>query len=62
VAITRRILVLLPFVSYERKWITFYFGWREHGAFGAKINFRSAPKPKAAKNKPSVTPPVEATK
>ncbi|HZI32593.1 MAG TPA: hypothetical protein VFF11_09635 [Candidatus Binatia bacterium] len=35
----RRKLVLLPFVSYERSWCTFYFGWREHGAFGMSLRF-----------------------
>ncbi len=44
-AMARRKLVLLPFVSYNRSWIAFYFGWREHGAFGVKINFHHKPKP-----------------
>ena len=35
----RRKLVLLPFISYERSWCTFYFGWREHGAFGISLRF-----------------------
>jgi hypothetical protein len=43
-AVTRRVAVLLPFISYNRSWITFYLGWREHGAFGAKLNFHHAPK------------------
>lgn len=38
-AVARRKLALLPFVSYERRWITFYFGWREHGAFGIEMRF-----------------------
>lgn len=62
VAVTRRILVLLPFVSYERKWITFYFGWRERGAFGAKLNFHRRPKPETEESRAPETPPVEAAK
>lgn len=38
-AVSRRWLALLPFVSYERDWCSFYFGWREHGAFGIKLQF-----------------------
>jgi hypothetical protein len=34
-----RRLVPLPFVSYERPGCNFYLGWREHGAFGAKLIF-----------------------
>jgi len=39
VEIARRKLAVLPFVSYERRCCSFYFGWREHGAFGIKLNF-----------------------
>ena len=46
-AVARQKLVLLPFVSYERRWITFYLGWREHGAFGAEMRFHRKPKPKS---------------
>ena len=45
--IVRRRLALLPFVSYERSRCTFYFGWREHGAFGAEMRFHHRPPPKA---------------
>jgi hypothetical protein len=38
-AVARRRIVPLPFMSYERHWLTFYFGWREHGAFGVKMKF-----------------------
>lgn len=44
-AVTRRIAAFLPFISYDRSWISFYFGWREHGAFGAKLNFHHIPRP-----------------
>jgi hypothetical protein len=44
-AIGRRWLAPLPFVSYERSWCTFYFGWREHGSFGLKLAFHRQPKP-----------------
>jgi hypothetical protein len=39
VEIARRKVAVLPFISYERRWCSFYFGWREHGAFGSKLNF-----------------------
>ncbi len=47
-AVARRSLALLPFVSYERSRCTFYFGWREHGAFGIELKLHSAapPQPK----------------
>jgi hypothetical protein len=35
--IAHRKLAVLPFISYERYQITFYFGWREHGAFGIEL-------------------------
>ena len=49
--VARRKIVLLPFISYEQSWITFYIGWREHGAFGAKLTFHHQPKPEAADGK-----------
>jgi hypothetical protein len=42
--IARRELVVLPFLSFERPWCNFYLGWREHGAFGAKLIFPHQPK------------------
>jgi hypothetical protein len=39
VEIDRRKLAVLPFVSFERRGCDFYFGWREHGAFGIKLTF-----------------------
>jgi hypothetical protein len=50
--LARRKIVLLPFISYERSWITFYFGWREHGAFGAELTFHREPKLEATDHKP----------
>jgi hypothetical protein len=41
----------LPMISYTRKWIDFYFGWRTHGSFGIKININPAPKRKPASSK-----------
>ena len=35
----RRDLVIMPFISYERHQITFYFGWRESGAFGIELRW-----------------------
>ena len=43
VEIVRRRLALLPFVSYERSRCTFYFGWREHGAFGIELKLHHQP-------------------
>ena len=42
-AVARRKLVLLPFICYERRWLTFYLGWREHGAFGSALRFHKNP-------------------
>ena len=43
-AVARRWLALLPFISYERPRVTFYFGWRESGAFGVELRMhRPAP-------------------
>jgi hypothetical protein len=33
--------IWLPFVSYHRENMDFYFGWRNHGNFGIKMNFGS---------------------
>jgi hypothetical protein len=52
-AIGRRCLAPLPFVSYDRSWCTFYFGWREQGAFGLKLAFHR--KPMTDKGKADVT-------
>jgi hypothetical protein len=41
--LVRRRLALLPFFSYEKPWCTFYFGWREHGAFGMEFCFHHEP-------------------
>ena len=49
--LVRRKLALLPFVSYERSWITFYLGWREHGAFGAEMRFHHQPQVKTMETK-----------
>ena len=39
----RRELVLLPFLSYQRGGFNFYFGWRERGNFGIKLNYSQPP-------------------
>lgn len=41
-AATQRRLLYLPFVDYKRGRFEFYFGWRERGNFGIKLNFRQA--------------------
>jgi hypothetical protein len=43
VAVTRRRLVLLPFVDYKNRRMEFYLGWRERGNFGIKINIHHTP-------------------
>ena len=48
--VSRRRLAVLPFVSYERPRVTFYFGWRESGAFGVELRLHHR------------KPPVTATK
>jgi len=47
--VTRRRLVLLPYISYEGSRSRFYLGWRQHGAFGAEWRFHHAPEPEARK-------------
>lgn len=39
-AVSRYHLLLLPFVSYQGRHCSTYFGWRERGNFGAKLNLR----------------------
>jgi hypothetical protein len=46
--------IWLPFISYHKPKFDFYFGWRNHGNFGIKININ--PKPKQVKNAPAATP------
>ena len=43
--VTERHVAFLPYVSFERSWMTFYFGWRESGAFGVELRFHHS-KPK----------------
>ncbi|HWD91219.1 MAG TPA: hypothetical protein VG938_02605 [Verrucomicrobiae bacterium] len=44
---TRYKFIWLPFIAYHRPKFDFYFGWRNRGNFGIKINFN----PKKAKPK-----------
>jgi hypothetical protein len=41
----RRWVALLPFLSYDRPKITFYFGWRESGAFGVELRLHRPASP-----------------
>jgi hypothetical protein len=41
--VARRKMVLLPFISYQRSGFNFYFGWRERGNFGIKLNYSRPP-------------------
>lgn len=43
-AVARRKLAVLPFISYQRDRFRFYFGWRDRGDFGIKLNFSDANK------------------
>ncbi|MEI6197744.1 MAG: hypothetical protein WCS42_25805 [Verrucomicrobiota bacterium] len=46
-AVTQRHVLYLPFLDYKHGRFEFYFGWRERGNFGIKLNFRQAlPKPR----------------
>jgi len=42
---------VLPFLSYHRNRFNFYFGWRERGNFGIKLNF---PKPPEENPRPNL--------
>jgi hypothetical protein len=42
-AVSRYRFVCLPFVSYRRGWFEFYFGWRDRGNFGIKLNIKRPP-------------------
>ncbi len=58
-AVTRRRIAYLPFVDYKRHRFEFYFGWRERGNFGMKLNFRQKlPAPPPSKNETTNAPPV----
>jgi hypothetical protein len=52
VAISRRKLVLLPYVSYKGGWFEFHLGWRNRGNFGGKINVGMSDERKAWLNEP----------
>ena len=56
-AVTRCGWLRLPFVSFNGERWRFYFGWRERGNFGAKINVGKLPAPD-----PSPQPPDAAEK
>ena len=55
--VARRKLALLPFLSWQRGHFNFYFGWREHGSFGIKLNFSKPPDQLPSKDSPATTPP-----
>jgi len=57
-AITRRKIVYLPFIDYKHHRFEFYFGWRERGNFGAKLNFRQK-LPTPPPPKPEISNPDE---
>jgi hypothetical protein len=55
--------IWLPFISYHRPKFEFYFGWRNRGNFGIKINFNPKPKPESneAKDTSSIDDKKKAT-
>jgi hypothetical protein len=59
-AVSHRHILYLPFLDYKHGRFEFYFGWRERGNFGIKLNFRQAPpRPKANRISPAEIPPPE---
>ena len=54
-AVSRRRLLLLPFIDYRRGKFEFYFGWRKGGNFGIKLNFSQTRPPKTP---PPANPPA----
>jgi len=62
-AVSRRRIVYVPFLDYKHGRFEFYFGWRERGNFGIKLNFHQAlpkPKPPPPAGGPAATPPPAA--
>ena len=57
-AVSRRHILYLPFIDYKRGRFEFYFGWRERGNFGIKLNFRQAPPRLHQQNKTNPSPPA----
>ena len=57
-AISRRHIVYLPFIDYKRGRFEFYFGWRERGNFGTKLNFRQKLPEPHPQNNPASAPAV----
>jgi hypothetical protein len=51
-AVSRRRIVLLPFISYQYNKFGFYFGWHARGNFGVKFNYSESniPRPKKRMN------------
>ncbi|HXS68907.1 MAG TPA: hypothetical protein VN761_08690 [Candidatus Polarisedimenticolia bacterium] len=47
--------IWLPYVSYHRSKFDFYFGWRNRGNFGIKVNVNPRQNPK----EPNSTPPKD---
>lgn len=54
-------IIWLPYISYHRSKFDFYFGWRNHGNFGIKVNINPKPKqpPKAPKDTDTIAAPKE---
>ncbi len=52
-AVARYKCVRLPFISFSGNCCQFYFGWRERGNFGCKVNFGSIKTPDARRRTPA---------
>lgn len=57
-AVSRRHILYLPFIDCKHGRFEFYFGWRERGNFGIKLNFRQAPPRLPQQNRPNPPPPA----
>lgn len=54
-AVAKHAWLRLPFISFNGERWRFYFGWRERGNFGAKINFGRLPAPDPKSQFPAPT-------
>lgn len=57
-AVSQRHILYLPFIDYKHGRFEFYFGWRERGNFGIKLNFRQAPPGSHKKTSTNSLPPA----
>ncbi len=58
-AVARHKWVRLPFISFNGKLCHFYFGWRERGNFGCKVNCGKLHSSDSKRETPDPAPPAE---